>query len=745
MEVGIITGRILRVIFALVLVLCFSLVVAAPVRAAPVDITPAIGGDAISADTAADAAVPSWTDLGPISINETAVDDIAAGQNLVTLILSAPSGFEFNDGQIPDITGLAGDITVLNLVISSTNITVTFTTDGVANVTDNITIGAGVGTEIQVRPTHGTPLATGNITRHADSTSNIAGIDENTNFGTLTEVVGAVDSLTIIQQPTDNLVNENITPAVTVRATDQFTNNASGQNIAVAKLAGTGVLTGTSPRVTNANGIATFDDLQFDTAGPGKVLRFSFGGVTVDSNLFNITFVGITVNPTSGLVTSESGLTATFTMVLNSQPTDDVTISLTSSDPTEGLVSVDNVTFTNVTWNTPQTIYVTGVDDITLDGDILYTIITAPAVSADVNYDTLDASDVTVTNVDNETPGNQVPPPIGGVTDISNIVTGDGLFTQDVTLSSGDNNVQLTVDQGTTGLTALGHPLSQLIILTLNFPPDPPENSHIIGLTYDFRPDGATFDQPITITFTYNPDNIPAGVNEEDLSIAFYDDINGEWVVLENIIVDPTTNTITGETTHFTAFTVLALTEPASFTLSDLVLTPSEMYAGETITVSVTVANTGDLSGTHDVTLNIDGAVFETKQVTLDSHGSQTVSFTLSLDTAGTYNISIGTLSAVLTVIEPDPAPTPTQEPAPSPTPTPAPSPTQETAPSPTQTAAPSPTTTPAATTSAQTAAPTPASVTTESGTNWGLIGGIIGGIIVVAGILGFWVTHRRD
>ena len=45
---------------------------------------------------------------------------------------------------------------------------------------------------------------------------------------------------------------------------------------------------------------------------------------------------GITVTPTAGLATTEAGGTATFTVVLNTQPTADVTIALSSSDTTEG-------------------------------------------------------------------------------------------------------------------------------------------------------------------------------------------------------------------------------------------------------------------------------------------------------------------------------------------------------------------------------------------------------------------------
>ena len=48
---------------------------------------------------------------------------------------------------------------------------------------------------------------------------------------------------------------------------------------------------------------------------------------------------GITVNPTAGLVTTEGGRTANFTIVLATQPTANVTIGLSSNDTTEGTVA----------------------------------------------------------------------------------------------------------------------------------------------------------------------------------------------------------------------------------------------------------------------------------------------------------------------------------------------------------------------------------------------------------------------
>ena len=113
---------------------------------------------------------------------------------------------------------------------------------------------------------------------------------------------------------------------------------------------------------------------------------------------------GITVTPTAGLVTTEADGTDSFTVVLNTEPTADVTIDVSSSDTSEGTVLPPSLSFDATNWDVPQEVTVTGVDDSVVDGDIAYTIITAPAVSADAEYDGLDADDVSVTNLDDEAP-----------------------------------------------------------------------------------------------------------------------------------------------------------------------------------------------------------------------------------------------------------------------------------------------------------------------------------------------------
>ena len=113
---------------------------------------------------------------------------------------------------------------------------------------------------------------------------------------------------------------------------------------------------------------------------------------------------GITVNPTSGLVTTEAGGTDSFVVMLNTQPTDVVTIELSSSDTTEGTVNPTSLTFTASNWSTPQTVTVTGVDDGVDDGNQSYTVGTAPASSADSDYSGTNPADVSVTNTDDDDP-----------------------------------------------------------------------------------------------------------------------------------------------------------------------------------------------------------------------------------------------------------------------------------------------------------------------------------------------------
>jgi subtilisin-like proprotein convertase family protein len=111
---------------------------------------------------------------------------------------------------------------------------------------------------------------------------------------------------------------------------------------------------------------------------------------------------GITVQPTTGLLTTEDQGTDTFTVVLDSKPSANVTIGISSSNTSEGTVDQASLTFTPTNWDTAQTVTITGVEDGgEVDGDVAYTIITAAATGA-AEYVGIDPDDVAVTNLDND-------------------------------------------------------------------------------------------------------------------------------------------------------------------------------------------------------------------------------------------------------------------------------------------------------------------------------------------------------
>ena len=120
--------------------------------------------------------------------------------------------------------------------------------------------------------------------------------------------------------------------------------------------------------------------------------------VNIDNDVPNIL-----IAPGPTMFTTESGGIATFTLALSKMPTGNVSIELSSSAPTEGNVNRSTIVFTASNWNKPTLVTVTGVDDNMLDGDMLYSIITAPAISGDIAYSGMNAPDVFLVNRDNDT------------------------------------------------------------------------------------------------------------------------------------------------------------------------------------------------------------------------------------------------------------------------------------------------------------------------------------------------------
>jgi len=91
---------------------------------------------------------------------------------------------------------------------------------------------------------------------------------------------------------------------------------------------------------------------------------------------------------------------------------------------------------------------------------------------------------------------------------------------------------------------------------------------------------------------------------------------------------------------------------PAKFEVVSLDIEPSQVVAGQTVTITAVVENSGGGEGTYAAVLTVDAVTMETKEVTITPGSSELVTFSLVKDTPGSYEIGVGELSSSLTVIK---------------------------------------------------------------------------------------------
>jgi hypothetical protein len=273
----------------------------------------------------------------------------------------------------------------------------------------------------------------------------------------------------------------------------------------------------------------------------------AYGGLAdqqlVFTNVDNET-AGVTVTPIEGLTTSESGGTATFTVVLNSMPSASVTVNLASDLLTEGTAAPLSVVFTTFNWNTPQTVTVTGVNDMVADGARVYHIITAAAASADPQYNGIDVSDVTVINADNDTPGIYVSPmaiaaPEGATGTFSVVLGSQPTANVVIPLHMQD------VSQGTLAPASV-------TFTTVNW--NTPQVVTVTGID-----DGVMDGTFINTAFTdaaMSTDLTYGGLNGPDVTVTHIDRVS--------IIVTPTTGLVTTEARTVANFTIVLSAAPTA-------------------------------------------------------------------------------------------------------------------------------------------------------------------------------------
>ncbi len=107
-----------------------------------------------------------------------------------------------------------------------------------------------------------------------------------------------------------------------------------------------------------------------------------------------------------------------------------------------------------------------------------------------------------------------------------------------------------------------------------------------------------------------------------------------------------------GTIVYFITLPEAAPPPPVEFEFSSIGVSAASVMAGESVTVSINVNNTGETEITGPVTLVLSGVVEETKSLTLAAGETKTVTFTVTKSTAGTYDATFPgtTLTTTFTV-----------------------------------------------------------------------------------------------
>jgi len=485
-----------------------------------------------------------------------------------------------------------GTVSASSLTFTATNwntaqtVTITGVDDNDidGNIAYNIITGAATSTDAKYNGINPTDVSVSN------TDDDIAGFTITPTSGLTTTEAGGIDTFNVVL---DTKPTADVTIAISSSDTTEGTVSVSSLTFTTTNwnTAQTVTVTGVNDDVDDDNqaytiitGATTSADLDYNGLNPTDV---SISNTDDDT-------AGITVTPTSGLTTTEAGGQATFNVVLDSKPTDNVTISISSSDTTEGTVSASSLTFTAANWNVAQTVTVTGVDDNDIDGNIAYNIITSAASSTDAKYNTIDPSDVSVSNTDDDIAGFTITPTSGLITtevggiDTFNVVL-DTKPTADVTIAiSSSDTTEGTISVSSLTFTPTNWNTAQTITVT--------------GVSDDVDDDNQAYS--IVTGAATSADLDYNGLNPTDVSISNTDDDTA------GITVTPTSGLTTTEAGGQTTFNVVldskttdnvtisvssSDTTEGTVSVSSLTFTAANWNVAQTVTV--TGADDNDIDG----------------------------------------------------------------------------------------------------------------------------------------------------
>ena len=354
----------------------------------------------------------------------------------------------------------------------------------------------------------------------------------------------------------------------------------------------------------------------------------------------------MTVNPTTLSVTE--GGSSSYTVVLTSQPTGNVTVTPSRTGSSDVTVSSSPLTFTPTNWSTARTVTVAATEDTDALND---TATVAHAVSG-ADYATVTAASVTVTVADDETVSTVVALSVAPAT-LSESAAAT-VVTVTATLNQAPRNVAtvLTLSVGESSDTAVegtDYATVSNVLLTIN------ANQTTGTATFQLNPTNDDLDEDDE---TLTVDGSVAGFSVTATTVTISDNDNAA------VTVNPTSLTVAeGDSSSYTvvltsqptgAVTVtVSRTGSADVTMSQssLTFTPSNWSSAQTVTVTAAddVDASNDAATVRHAVSGADYAAVTAASVTVTVSDDETVSTGVAL-TVDPATVSEGAAATTITV-----------------------------------------------------------------------------------------------
>ena len=218
-------------------------------------------------------------------------------------------------------------------------------------------------------------------------------------------------SIVLDDQPTGNVVYDLTSTDVAQMTVFPASMTFTPSNWNVVQ---TGTITTVDDLIADGDQNPTFR-IQLDAASSDDC--YSITPVNYVMSILDDEVAGFILSTVSGTLAEGSSQSAQVSVVLTAAPLTNIIIDLQSLDATEVSVETASLTFTPSNWNVAQTVSLTTVDELLVDGTQTVSITATVNGSSDPAFTGLASQTVSVDNADNDIPGFTLSSIVGNLTE----------------------------------------------------------------------------------------------------------------------------------------------------------------------------------------------------------------------------------------------------------------------------------------------------------------------------------------